>query len=44
VDAVAELFTHRGPWRARAVAVWAAPGGGLGTAIEYLARDARLNG
>ena len=44
VDAVAELFTPPGPWRARAVALWAAPGSGLGTAIEDLARTARLNG
>ena len=44
VAAVAELFTQPGPWRARAVALWAAPGGGLGTAIEDLARTARLNG
>jgi DNA-binding NtrC family response regulator/tetratricopeptide (TPR) repeat protein len=44
VEAVAELFTHPGPWRARTVALWAAPGGGLGTAIQDLARDARLNG
>jgi DNA-binding NtrC family response regulator/tetratricopeptide (TPR) repeat protein len=43
-DAVAELFTHLGPWRARAVALWAPPGGGLGTSIEDLARTARLNG
>ena len=44
VGAVAELFAYPGPWRARAVALWAAPGCGLGTAIEDLARDARLNG
>ena len=44
VDAVAELFTHHSPWRTRAVALWAAPASGLGTAIEDLARTARLNG
>ncbi len=44
VDAVAELFTHPGPARPRAVALWAPPGSGLGTAIDALARTARLNG
>ncbi len=44
VDAVAELFTHPGPARPRAVALWAAPGSGLGTAIDALARTARLHG
>ena len=44
VDAVAEVFTHPGPARPRAVALWAAPGGGLRTAIDTLARTARLNG
>ena len=44
VDAVSELFTHPGPARPRAVALWAPPGSGLGTAIDRLARTARLNG
>ena len=43
-DAVAELFTHPGPARLRAVALWARPGSGLGTAIDALARTARLHG
>ncbi len=43
-DAVAELFTHPGPARPRAVALWARPGSGLGTAIDALARTARLHG
>ena len=44
VDAVAEVFTHPGPARPRAVALWAAPGAGLRTAIDTLARTARLHG
>src|SRR6185436_2500370 len=44
VDAVADLFTHPGPARPRAVALWGAPGSGLGTAIDALARTARLHG
>jgi DNA-binding NtrC family response regulator/tetratricopeptide (TPR) repeat protein len=44
VEAIAELFTSPCPWRPRAVALWAAPGSGLGTAIEDLSRTARLNG
>jgi DNA-binding NtrC family response regulator/tetratricopeptide (TPR) repeat protein len=44
VDAVAELFTHPGPARPRAVALWAVPGSGLETAIGALARTARLHG
>jgi DNA-binding NtrC family response regulator len=44
VEALVELLSQPGPLDPRTLALWAPRGGGLGTAIDEVARAARLNG